>query len=204
VKRITILTAAVLVVAHVSVVRAVQIEEISVDSIDTTFTYVAVPITDSQLLIEQAGVNVVVEKAGNVQEHVSGAFFSLVTNLQADNSIGGKAMADFQGGALIIKDALNVVLLSGDINQLGMEENTNLPQISILTGAGTFDVTGGTWASSFGTDGIIMDLTWMLGTNVPDFRSSFTAESDVTLIPEPSVLAILAFGGLALLRRKKK
>jgi len=204
--RPALLAAVAALLSGVCGARAGMIEEISVDSVDMSFDYVASPVTDGELRIEQDGVTVVIEKPGNVQEEVSGALFSLLTYLSVDNSIGGKALGEFQGGTLIIKDALDMVLLSGDINELTMEENTSLPFVSILTGSGSFDVTGGTWESDFGDKGIILDLTWRLGTNVDDFSSDFSAESDVTLVhvPEPSILLLLGFGGLAPLHRKKK
>ena len=203
-KRITILTAAAILLFFASGARADTIEEISVDSVDTTFDYVASPVTDSELKIEQDGVTVVVEKPGNVQEEVSGAFFSLVTNLGTDSSGGGKAIGNFLGGTLLIEDAFSVTLLAGDVIQLTLEEATNLPHSSVLAGSGTFDVTGGTWASSFGPEGIILDLTWTLGNDISGFAADFSGESDVTLIPEPTVLSLLLIGGLALLGRRKK
>ena len=85
-----------------------------------------------------------VERAGNVQEEISGAFFSMVTFLKADNSTGGKAMGDFEAGSIAVRDALDVLLLAADVEQFTLEENTSLPP-TVLTGAGTFVVTGGTW-----------------------------------------------------------
>lgn len=183
---------------------AVPIEEISVDSVDTVFDYVSGPVTDSQLTIEQSVLTVVVEKSGNVQEEVSGAFFSLVTNLAADNSTGGRAMGSFAGGTITIKDAIGTPLLLADIGSFSMEEDTYLP-FCILAGAGTFQVTGGTWQSSFLPEGIILDLTWKLDSDIDDFGADFSAESNVTLtpIPEPTVLSLLAVGGLMIMRRRR-
>lgn len=203
-KRVTIVTTSALLLFLVSGASADVIEEISVDSVDTTYDYVAAPVTDSELKIEQDGVTVVVEKPGNVQEEVSGAFFSLITNLSTDTSTGGKAIGNFLGGTLLIEDAFDVTLLSGDVVALTLEESTNLPHSSVLAGSGTFDVTGGTWATSFGPEGIILDLTWTLGNNISNFAADFSGESDVTLIPEPTVLSLLVIGGFALLGRRKK
>ena len=182
---------------------AVPIEEISVDSVDTVFDYAAGPVTDSQLTIEQSGLTIVVEKPGNVQEEVSGAFFSLVTNLAADNSTGGRAIGSFAGGTITIKDAMGVPLLLGDISSFNMEEDTYLP-LCVLAAAGSFHVTGGTWQSSFLPEGIILDLTWKLDSDIDDFGADFDAESDVTLtpIPEPTVVSLLVVGGLMILRRR--
>lgn len=190
----------------VSLANASMIEEISADSVDTSFNFVASPITDSELKIEQAGVTVVIEKPGNVQEEVSGAFFSVVTYLVADHSTGGKAIGDFAGGAITIKDPLDVLLLSADIDRFSMEESTLIP-FTVLAGSGTFHVTGGTWASSFGPEGILFDMTWKLDTGIDSFSEDFEAESNVTLtpIPEPTTMALVALGGvLVALRRKRR
>lgn len=62
-------------------------------------------------------------------------------------------------------------------------------------------MTGGAWADRFGPEGVVFELAWHLDPDINSFAQGFTGESDVTLspVPEPTVLALFAVGGLALL-----
>jgi len=184
---------------------AAIIEEISVDSIDTVFNYVANPLTDSYFAAFQSGVTVVVEWPGNVQTSVSDASFLFMTQLQADNSIGDKAVGVFGGGAIVLRDVTGLLLLSADIQSFTLEENTLVP-FCVLAGAGTFTVTGGAWQSHFLPEGIVFDLTWKLDQNIDSFSESFTAESDLTLtpIPEPAALSLLGLGAVMTVIRRRR
>ena len=199
-----IVTLAVLLVSCAA--QAATIDEISVDSVDTQFT----PAPNPTLTMYQQGVTVVIERAGNVQDSITGATFSFWTYLQTDKSAAGQALGDFTGGGIAIYDALNVPLLLANVGQFSLEESTGLP-ITVLAGSGNFAVTGGTWAQDFVPDGVILDLTWKVtdGTgapaNISDFSSAFLGESDLTLtVPEPATLGLLAMGGLALIRRRRR
>ena len=146
------LVVALVVSCHLPLAGAAMIDEISVDSVDTAFGISPGP---GALTIAQAGVDLVLERSDNTQHTISGASFSLVTFLQTDQSTGGQAIADFIGGTIVIRDALNVLLLSADIGVFSVQENTHLPN-PLLTGSGNFTVTGGLYAPDFGPAGDIL------------------------------------------------
>ena len=198
--RSLMLATAAAVLLHTPIAGAAPIEEISADSLDTTFVQ-----DTGELKVEQDGVTVVVEQPLNVQQEVPDALFSLLSYLDADNSSAGKAAGDFAGGSILIADAGGAVLLSGDVVAFSMEEAEDLP-FCVLAGAGTFAVTGGAWSGSFGPDGIIFDLTWKLDVDIDGFAADFTAESDVTLapVPEPAGISLLALPWAALVLHKRR
>ncbi len=153
----------------------------------------------------------VIEEPGNVQTEILDASFALWTFLQADNSVGGQAIGDFGDGGIEIRDSSNVLLFAATVNDFVLEESAALP-FAVLAGPGDFTVTGGTWQSSFGPAGIVLDLTWKItdsagqSTDIDDFQTAFLGESDVTpaSLPEPTTLAALGLSGLALLRRRRR
>ncbi len=204
-----ILIITVAVVCLCAPAGAAVISEISVDSINTSYT-VASPMTDSELKFEQSGVSVVLEWSNSVQQAISGATFSLVTYLKEDlspNYAPGKAVAEFAGGTIIIGDGAGGTYLEGDVTSMFLEELTVLPG-TVLGGHGFFDVTGGSWMSSIPwTQGDVFNITWVLSQTISDFSQSFGTvndESDLTLIPEPGTMALLAIGSVGMLRRRRR
>jgi hypothetical protein len=176
-----------------------MIDEISVDSVDTVFGLSPSP---GVLTIAQTGIDLVLERSDNTQQTITDADFSLVTVLQTDLSATGQAIADFIGGTITITDASGT-LLTANIGAFSAEESANLP-FSLVAGSGDFTVTGGYLSSEFGPNGIIIDITWQLSTNISDFSQGFTAESDVTLTPEPATMILLAAGGLFAVKRRRR
>ncbi|MDP6544053.1 MAG: PEP-CTERM sorting domain-containing protein [Phycisphaerae bacterium] len=193
------LVVALVVSCHLSLAGATVIDEISVDSVDTFY---APSLNPGTLTIAQTGVDLVLERSDNSQYTITGVDFALITYLQSDLSVAGQAIAEFTGGTISISDANNT-LLTADIGIFGVEESVNLP-FEVLVGSGNFTVTGGTFASEFGPNGIIFDITWKPSTSVSDFSQPFTAESDVTLTPEPATMILLATGALFAIRRRRR
>lgn len=200
---------AVIVVSLCAPAGAAIISEISVNSINTSYT-VASPMTDSELKFTQSDITVVLEWSDSVQQSVSGATFSLVTYLKEDlspNYAPGKAVGEFAGGTIVIGDGAGGTYLEGDVTSMFLEELTVLPG-TVLAGHGFFDVTGGSWLSNIPwTQGEVFNITWVLSQTISDFSQSFgtTAdESDLTLIPEPGTMALLAIGSVGMLRRRRK
>jgi len=196
-----VLVVAAVVSCHLSLASATMIDEISVDSVDTVFGLSPAP---GALTIAQNGVNLVLEKPGNIQETLLGVDFSLVTFLQTDLSIpGGQAIADFTGGTITITDASGT-LMTANIGVFSVQETPYLP-VSLVVGSGDFIVTGGSLSGDFGPNGRIFDITWELDSDIDDFSQGFTAESDVTLTtPEPATMILLAAGGLFAMRRRHR
>jgi len=177
---------------------AAMIDEIGVGSIDTVFD------SDTGVLtISQAGIGLLLERDDNSQEVMTGVDFSLVTTLEEDNSTPQRAMATFDGGTISIsKDG--TPLLTADITSFQVEE---IPaSIPFLIGWGDFLITGGTLSTEFGPAGVgdILDITWNLEPIIANFAADFTAESDVTLTPEPATLSLLGLGGMVILTQRKR
>ena len=188
-----------LLLFHACLANATGIEEISVDSIDTSYDFVS-----GQLQFAQAGVGVVVERPGNVQDEFADAWFSLTTTLLTDHSFGGKAIGDFAGGSIVIEDSLGGLLLSAQIDQFRIEEDTYLP-FCVLTGAGDFLVADGAWKDDFGPEGIIFSLTWKLDYNIDSFGEDFVAESDLSMmVPEPATVCAITLGALLQVMHRKR
>ncbi|MCP4376062.1 MAG: PEP-CTERM sorting domain-containing protein [bacterium] len=192
--------AVLVVTCQLSLVNASVIDEISVDSVNTVFALSPAP---GVLTSTQNGVELVVERSDNTQQTISNVDFSLVTYLSSDNSSAGQAIADFTGGTITITN-ISGTLLTADIGSFSVEETINLP-FSLLAGAGDFTVTGGQLASEFGPNGIIIDIIWQLSTDISDFSSQgFSAESDITLTPEPATMSLLAMGAIFAIKRRRR
>ena len=191
---------------------AAIIEEISVDSIDTSYT-----VATGELRFEQWGVTVVREWSDGGQDSVAGAHFLMVTTLTSDNSGSGRAVGAFGGGGIVIDDGAGATYLAADITTMFVEEAVVLPGC-VLAGEASFTVAadpqiGGIWQSElnwFG--GQAFALTWVMSKELDDFSSEdfFGAadESDLTLIgeeiPEPASVGLLLLGGLASLGRRRR
>jgi|GEM_PF-2242843 len=193
-----VLVVALVVSCHLSLCGAAIIDEISVDSVDTLFEPSP---TQGTLTIAQKGVDLVLERSDNTQKTLAGIDFSLVTVLSADNSSAGQAIADFTGGTITITNTVET-LLTADISAFSVEETLNLP-FSLLIGSGDFTVTGGSMVGQFGPKGVIFDITWEMNSNISDFSQGFTAESDITLTPEPATMILLGVGALLALKRRR-
>jgi hypothetical protein len=195
-----VLVVAAVVSCHLSPADATMIDEMSVDSVDTVFGLAPSP----ALIIAQNGVNLVLERPGNIQETILGVDFSLVTFLQADLSLpSGQAIADFAGGTITITDASGT-LITANIGAFSVQETPYLP-VSLVVGSGDFIVTGGSLSGDFGPTGEIFDITWEVDSDIRDFSQGFTAESDVTLTtPEPATMILLAAGGVFAAKRRRR
>ena len=133
-----------------------------------------------------------------------GASFEMEVSLAADDSNDGLASGTFRDGTVALTDADGGSLLTGEVTLVALQEVELLGR-RLPGGAGEFVVTGGALASDFGGEGDIMQITFDLGPgDISDFGSAFTAVSNITLIPEPATLGLLAVGAAALLRRRRR
>ena len=191
---------------------AAMIDEINVTVIPTTYVYDyngGNPI--GQLTIERtSGVELVITRAGVAQESLFDTYFKFTTTLSSDDSDPntGQAIGIFTGGEITIRDgsATGDLLFRADIVRLELTENMS-SEIFLLAGHGTFtdgEVHGD--LAEFATSGLIGDVTWKLtpGSEINSFAESFTGDSNVSLLPEPVTMSLLAMGGMVMLIRRKR
>jgi hypothetical protein len=207
------LIVSVVVSCHLSLATANMIDEMSVDSVDTTYGGDPNHGGTGTLKIAQTGVAMLLEYSDNTQGAMIGLDFSLLTSLTSDLSSTAQTIADFNGGTITITKGTDVLLLA-NIGNFTIEEALNTNEYH-LTGSGDFNVSSGLLASLFGPAGVLFDITWALttpsGTTNPDpdftiknFSTGFTAESDTTLTPEPATMVLLAAGGLLSMGRRRR
>jgi hypothetical protein len=141
---------------------------------------------------------------GDVTTYDGGSFY-FITTLAAggDTSSGGIARGAFTGGTFYYKDSGGVSFLEGNIISFSLTEYGSSGN---LAGEGIFKATGGTLWGDLGS-GTIADLIFSVKpTNA--FNSfigeSFTSSrSNITMIPEPTTIALLSIGALSLIKKRK-
>lgn len=186
---------------------ATMIQVVTATSIETTFD----PDDNGEatLTMAQSGVHLVYVMTDGSQGGFADVDFELKTTLDTDTSVDGQAGGIFTGGTITIKRPSETLLIA-DIGEVIITEGImlifNPPTMSfealpILSGAGGFEYVSG---SLFQGDGAIFDLTWAMDIGVSDFSTYFTAQSNITLTPEPGTIGLLTIGGLALLVRRKR
>ena len=150
--------------------------------------------------------DVVVEDVNDQQTTYAGGSFEMTASLLADNSAGGLAAGEFSGGALVFRDSGGADLLTGDLIELLLYEVGN--DMGMLAGSGLFEVTGGSLQAGFlETHGEIFQMFFQVTpSNIDNFAAAFTGFTDITItpIPEPATMWMLALGGLAALRRRRR
>jgi len=148
--------------------------------------------------------NIVVEDTLGLQSTYAGGTLMMTTSLQSDLSVGGITSGHFEGGNLSILDIGGQALLTGDVDHLELLEMFD--GSGILVGTGQFDVTGGFLETDFGqTTGDIVQISFQIvPSTISDFSADFSGRTDITLIPEPSMVCLLGLGALGLLCRKRK
>lgn len=170
---------------------ATTIQSITAANAWTTFD------SSTDVLTMTGSVGIVSYASGNTY---TGGTFTLTTTLTSDTSSGGTAIGTFTGGTFTYTDSASNVLLSGTITSLNLTE-----LYGILAGQASFAVTSGSLWTDFGSSaGSLIDVSFYLSSSLSDFSSSFTALSNVTVVPvpEPTTVALLSLG--TLLFRKKK
>ncbi len=190
---------------------AAVIQEISVDSIDTSYDA-----STGVILFEQAGVMVVREWSDGTQDFITGARFKMTTTLAVDMSDptgpDKRAAGLFTGGSITLDDGGGTTYLYADISEFYVEEAIVLPGC-VLAGRAVFTIptgsAGGIWQPNIAwTQGETFALTWVSSVELDSFLSQdFTSirdESDLTIIPEPATMALLALGAPAALARRRK
>jgi len=139
---------------------------------------------------------------GTLDTYSYGHWFMDVT-LDSDDSSGGIAQGSFNSGNLALTDAGGASLFAGTAVAIYLVEP--IDGVGLLSGTGTFEVTGGQLAADFGPNiGQIVQITFSISpATISDFSQDFTGNSSVNLIPEPATLALLGLGGLAIRRRRR-
>ncbi len=149
--------------------------------------------------------DIVVETAVGQTTYEDGSLL-MATSLSADNSAGGMASGIFLGGEMIIKDADDADLLTGDLVSLELCEV--IDGAGLLVGQGLFEITGGSLKEAFYLPyGEIIQITFHIDpADIDDFSGAFTGVSNITLtpVPEPATLSLLAVGTCLFLIRRKK
>ena len=197
------LVVAVVVSCHLSLASATMIDEIGAVSLDTVYGGSDKYGGTGVFSIEQDRIVLLVEMSDNTQKAFAGVHFLLETFLQNDRSTpAGQAIADFARGTITLTDSSGI-LLNADIGTFSIEEALNAPEYK-LVGSGNFNVTGGTFDGQFGPNGVIFDITWEMPSNIDNFTSSFEAESDVTLTPEPVTMVLLVSGAFFAIKRRRR
>jgi len=135
-----------------------------------------------------------------------GGTLAMDVSLFRDDSNDGVAAGVFRGGLISLADSEGRALLAGEVTEIVLQEVV-VSDRSLLAGVGEFLVTGGLLADDFAGPGEIVQITFDFDPNdIADFALPFTGVSNITLmpIPDPATLSLLALGGLALARRRKR
>jgi hypothetical protein len=153
----------------------------------------------------------------NTQVPFSNLEILLTTTLQSSTPISPgnpQAKAVFSGGTLEVNeyDATGTVLIRNmlkvNLDKLYAETTTTQPK-ELLVATAEFDSPTGAWASqTAGPIGEIFILGWYLPLTITDFDTDVFVRSDtsmqITFVPEPATMGLLAIGGVALLKRRRK
>jgi hypothetical protein len=190
---------AVALIAAGSTAQAVMIQSISATNVGTQFVGSAGALTMNGV----GGINV--EYPDGTATY-GGGTFSLNTTLAigGDHSSGGIARGSFVGGTFLYKDSGNNALLSGNITSFNLTETYD--NSGMFWGEGLFTVTGGNLQANFGPMGDMVDISFSVKPKtISNFSSSFTASSNMTVlpIPEPITIGFLSLGSWMILLKRK-
>jgi hypothetical protein len=196
-KILTVLAVSLVIAAATA--QAVQIQSISATNVGTSYVGSGGALTMNGV----GGINV--EYEDGTVTYGSGTF-SLNTTLAVggDHSSGGMASGSFSGGSFIYKDSGNATLLSGSITSFSLIETYD--NSGMFWGEGLFTVTGGNLQANFGPAGNMVDISFSVKPKtIADFSTSFTASSNMTVlpIPEPVTIGLLSLGSLVILQKRK-
>jgi hypothetical protein len=180
--------------------QAGMVKSISATNVGTSYVGSAGALTMGGV----GGINV--EYSDGTSTYVAGSF-SLNTTLVAggDHSSSGIASGSFAGGSFLYQDAGHVTLLSGNITSFALVETYD--NSGLFWGEGLFTVTGGSLQTDFGyASGTMVDISFsVVPKTIGDFSTSFTASSNMTVlpVPEPVTIGLLSLGSLVILQKRK-
>jgi len=184
---------------------ALPIDYISATTVTTTFLPAGGANGIGELSLDGT-LALIVHSENGQQTSLLNSSFHLDTSLVQDLSDGGILNGEFAGGTLLLKDAGEIELLRGTIDNLSMTEPFN--DIGILSAVGSFTVESGSlmseWAQPYGA---IYEIVFEVDPRIlADLSTGFSGRSIISLapVPEPVAIVLLAFGigGLALRRRR--
>ena len=148
--------------------------------------------------------DIVVENTDSTQNTYLGGNFSMTSSLDTDLSAMGYARALFLGGTMSINSDTDI-LLTGNVISVELAEVFDGG--GLLAGSGSFLVTGGTLQADFLSNlGDIVQITFsVVPATLSDFSEDFTGRSNISLtpVPEPTTIALLGLGVLAVMRKRK-
>lgn len=166
--------------------------------VDTAFTPTGGLFDIGELVADEVVPMTRVTDSGQITLSVD---FSLIAPLSADLSVGGHADGFFENGTLVIAPVIpGEAYLTADVISLRLEEVFD--DRGMLAGTAVYEVTGGSWAASYGGYGRISQITFrIVPTGLDDFDGSFAGLSDITLtpVPEPATLLLVGTGVLGVI-----
>ncbi len=195
---------------------AAMIRSINADAVDVQFTVLSVPqgqLKKTKMCFEQDRLGIQVKYQGGGSQPYTNAYMCITTTITEgdDTSHDGFASGRFRGDpdSLIIQDANGTDLLTGNIDHIDAQEiDLTIPgviRIHQIVVSGSFDVTGGTLAPQFQSQGEILSLQYDLTSDPDNFLDeSFSAQAKVTLLPEPAMISFLGALGMVLLTNRNR
>ena len=175
------------------------IEWINGTNIETVYTGGTLTLSDT--------ISIVLQYDNNVQDaQYDNSSFFFTADLLNDNSGPGGAHGEFGNGSFSINDSSKNLLLAGSVVLLDLQATHGG---TIIVGFGDLTLDSGSLLSEIqpGFDiASVWNMQFKLSDPVADFSTDYSGQSDINInpIPEPTTIALLGLGAMAMLRRKRQ
>lgn len=197
-------TALILLAGCITTLNASTIQSVNINYVSGTFTAGAGQYNLGSLDLAD-NASIVIEDYGGQQTTIDDVSFIMQVSLFEDTSANGIAKALFTDGSFDFTDTMGDSLLSA--NNLELVLGEPLDDMGMLSGLGTFEVTGGTLANNFGTTaGQICHISFNVDPMaMSDFSEDFSCLSNITItpLPEPITVMFLGLGATGLIWKRK-